>query len=110
MVVSACERSGRNRVPELAPLQSLQSWCREIRAERKLALYPDATQSIGGAGAARSVALLVSPEGGLSETELEHVRRAGFDPVALGPRVLRTETAPLAAIAVLQYQWGDLSG
>ena len=56
----------------------------------------------------RSLALLVGPEGGLTETEIEHAQAAGFRPAELGPRVLRTETAPLAAIAIAQARWGDM--
>ena len=53
------------------------------------------------------VSLLVGPEGGLSEREIQTARTTGFTPVRLGPRILRTETAPLAAIAAIQALWGD---
>jgi len=55
-----------------------------------------------------SVALLIGPEGGLTDAEVEAALAAGFQPVAFGPRVMRTETAPVAACAILQYLWGDL--
>jgi 16S rRNA (uracil1498-N3)-methyltransferase len=55
----------------------------------------------------RSVLLLIGPEGGLSDNEIQQAQQAGCAALTLGPRVLRTETAPLAAISVLQYRWGD---
>ena len=55
-----------------------------------------------------SIALLVGPEGGLGKAEIAAAEQAGFEALALGPRVLRTETAPLAAIAILQSRWGDM--
>ena len=56
------------------------------------------------------MALLIGPEGGLDDGEILAAERAGFQPLQLGPRVLRTETAPLAAIAILQARWGDMAG
>jgi 16S rRNA (uracil1498-N3)-methyltransferase len=58
--------------------------------------------------APHSVALLVGPEGGLSEAEIANAESAGYRAMSLGPRVLRTETAPLAALAILQSRWGDM--
>ncbi len=108
IAISACEQCGRNRLPEITPLQNLGDWLAAVEAQRKLVLHH--RSSGGGAGDARpgSVALLVGPEGGLSEAEIGSAEAAGFDSLALGPRVLRTETAPLAAIAILQARWGDM--
>ena len=55
-----------------------------------------------------TISLLIGPEGGFSEAEIESAISAGFQPVTLGPRVLRTETAPVAAITIVQWLWGDL--
>lgn len=108
VVIGACEQSGRNRPPPvLAPL-SLTDWLTGT-PPAGLVLDPEA-----GAGLldlerpAGAVTLLVGPEGGLSEAELELARRAGFRGVRLGPRVMRTETAGIAALAALQLLWGDL--
>ena len=57
----------------------------------------------------RGISLLIGPEGGLSDAEIAAAEGAGFAPLALGPRVLRTETAPLAALSILQYHWGDMA-
>jgi 16S rRNA (uracil1498-N3)-methyltransferase len=105
VAVSACEQCGRNRLPVLDPPRALQHWLQDCSATTRLLLAP------GAAGAdpvvEGSVALLVGPEGGLDGSELVAARDAGFSPWTLGPRVLRTETAPLAALAILQYRAGD---
>ncbi|AHF05229.1 16S rRNA methyltransferase [Marichromatium purpuratum 984] len=108
VIVSACEQSGRRRLPRLDDLQALPDWLPagwpgglilDPRAERALTtLTPPET----------GVTLLIGPEGGLSEREINQARAQGFTGVRLGPRVLRTETAPLAAIALIQGLWGDL--
>lgn len=110
VAVSACEQSGRNRIPTIEPLQTLDAWVAEAQAQLKLVLHPVADPVVERAGAPDNIALLVGPEGGLSAAELIAAEQAGFNPLQLGPRILRTETAPLAAIAVLQARWGDMSG
>ena len=109
IAVSACEQCGRNRLPAIGPLQSLDSWVDRVQAQLKLVLHPAADPGAGPAVAPASIALLVGPEGGLSAAEMAAAEQTGFDALQLGPRVLRTETAPLAAIAVLQARWGDMS-
>jgi 16S rRNA (uracil1498-N3)-methyltransferase len=76
-------------------------------AERKFVLHHRAANTATGSAPA-SIALLVGPEGGLSESDIEAAAQAGYTALRLGPRVLRTETAPLAAIALLQGWWGDM--
>jgi len=109
VAIGACEQCGRNRVPAIAPLQPLVDWLGSTAADIKFVLHhradADATPL---RDTPASVALLVGPEGGLSEDEIAAAERAGFRSLRLGPRVLRTETAPLAAIAVLQDRWGDI--
>jgi 16S rRNA (uracil1498-N3)-methyltransferase len=111
IAISACEQCGRNRLPAVHTMQSLQQWLAETEAERKYVLHHRAERaglsSVAGA-VPESVALLVGPEGGLSEAEISAAKQAGYSALRLGPRVLRTETAPLAAIAVLQAYWGDM--
>jgi len=109
VAISACEQCGRNRVPVINPLQRLDNWLAATDAERKLVLHHRAGDRQVKAGQTPStVALLVGPEGGLSEEEIAAAERAGFSALRLGPRVLRTETAPLAAIVLLQGRWGDM--
>lgn len=107
VVTSACEQSGRCRIPNVEAIASLTEWVQATQAERRLILDPGAEDSDTGP-APRSVALLVGPEGGFSSTEIAAAGAAGFTALRLGPRVLRTETAPLAAIALLQGRWGDM--
>ena len=107
IIVSACEQCGRNSLPQLHSPQSAMQWSESVQADRKLVLHHRSDGSLDPADTVHSTALLIGPEGGLSELEIQHAERNGFQPLTLGPRVLRTETAPLAAIAVLQSLWGD---
>lgn len=107
VAISACEQCGRNRPPAVHSLQTLESWLASTDAERKFVLHHRADSVDAGATPA-SIALLVGPEGGLSEREIAAAEHSGFTSLRLGPRVLRTETAPLAAIAILQGYWGDM--
>jgi len=108
VATSACEQCGRNRLPVVNTLQLLHDWCERVEADVRLVLDPAADSSDPGAAAPASVALLVGPEGGFSAEEIAAARAAGFHSLLLGPRVLRTETAPLAAISLLQARWGDM--
>lgn len=109
VAISACEQSGRNRLPTLNPLMDLQAWVQATRADCKFVLHHRAVTPEPTSPDPATVALLIGPEGGLSETEIATAECAGFSALALGPRVLRTETAPLASIAILQARWGDMS-
>ena len=108
---SACEQSGRIRPPLIDSPMPLRDWFggQRDRDATELVLKPGAPQSLSGIDApATKVCLLVGPEGGFSEREYEDAGVAGFSPVSLGPRILRTETAAIAALAVAQLLWGDL--
>jgi len=109
IVISACEQCGRNRVPEVNEPLSLDQWSSQVDASAKLIFQPGGSTQLADRPTPESVALLVGPEGGFETQEVELAQQAGFESIALGPRVLRTETAPLAAISVLQYLWGDFS-
>lgn len=110
VLIAACEQSGRRRLPTLAPVQALPDWL-ATRPPGGLLLDPQATRALAGLPApGPALTLLVGPEGGLSPGERAAARAAGFTGVWLGPRVLRAETAPLAAIAVVQACWGDWRG
>lgn len=108
IATSACEQSGRTRLPLIEPVTRLQDWLQQCDADLKLVLHHHTAQPLGELPRPQRVALLIGPEGGLSEEEVALASRHGFQPVALGPRVMRTETAPVAALAILQYLWGDL--
>tara|TARA_R110002110_G_scaffold205066_7_gene416953 strand:+ start:80253 stop:80885 length:633 start_codon:yes stop_codon:yes gene_type:complete len=108
VAISACEQCGRNRLPEIASLQPLADWLESTEATRKFVLHHRTDAGATGAETVDSIALLVGPEGGLSADEIHAAESAGYHSLSLGPRVLRTETAPLAAIAILQARWGDM--
>lgn len=109
IAISACEQSQRNRVPIIGDVISLEQWYADIAADMKFVLHHRTEKRLGDyINPPNSIALLVGPEGGLNASEITAAQSAGFNPLALGPRVLRTETAPVTALAVLQAQWGDL--
>jgi 16S rRNA (uracil1498-N3)-methyltransferase len=101
---AACEQCGRTRVPVVAPVREFDAWLAEsppaAGSRRLLLSLADARPWPGTAGS--DVTLLSGPEGGLTPAEEAAARAAGFEPVSLGPRVLRADTAPLAALARLQ--------
>lgn len=110
VAISACEQSGRNRVPTVHPPIALAEWLEEKTEQLCLNLHPRAQYSIKTLPEPKSgVRLLIGPEGGLSEEEIQQAGQYQFQGIRLGPRVLRTETGALAAIAALQAQFGDLA-
>ncbi len=110
VAVGACEQCGRNRVPEVAAAleYSVALAVAAAGPGLRVVLAPDAPQSLAATAKGTALTLLIGPEGGLSARELLLAERAGFVACRLGPRVLRTETAPLAALALLQALLGDL--
>lgn len=109
VVVAACEQSGRTRLPKLLPVLDLRDWLNALPAATlKLKLSPAAPQAASLKHEGQPVALLVGPEGGLSDHEENLADISGFSGLSLGPRILRTETAGLVALAVVQSLWGDL--
>jgi len=109
VVQSACEQSGRVHIPALRAPSELDAWLAQPADGLKLVLSPDAAQTLRDLRPATRVRLLVGPEGGLDEDEIDAARAHGFQTVRLGPRVLRTETAALAALTAVQLLWGDLA-
>lgn len=108
VIISACEQSGRARIPGLDGVMPLRDWLSRPRQALALVLDPGAERTLRDrSGPPTSAELLIGPEGGLSDNEVMLAGQAGFDRLRLGPRVLRTETAALAAIAVLQARYGD---
>ena len=109
VVISACEQCGRAVVPEVKAPLSLSDWLATADASQRLVLDPLAGSGMSSVPiTAKTVSVLVGPEGGFTVKELEGVQAMGVTAVSLGPRVLRTETAGPAAIAVLQAGAGDL--
>lgn len=110
VIAAACEQCGRSRLPELQQPQPLPGYLAGTPpAGRRFVLSPLGAAPLAGlAGAAAWVELLIGPEGGLDDAEIALAERSGYESVRLGPRVLRTETAGIVALAVLQARWGDL--
>jgi len=106
IAISACEQCGRSSVPVIHPPLTLAEWLPLCDADLKLVLHPVAEPLLSHARPG-TLAFLIGPEGGLTDAEVEQARGAGFHPARLGPRVLRTETAPVVALAVAQQLWGD---
>ncbi len=109
VLAAACEQSGRARLPELLAPQPLGHFLAGEASTHRLVLDPGATATLAGLALqpGASLCLLVGPEGGLSERDLAAARAAGFTGLGLGPRILRTETAALAAVAGLNALYGD---
>jgi len=108
VLVAACEQCGRNRVPEIDAITDFADFLGVPGGEgRRLLLAPDASRNLRDLEPSRAVMLLVGPEGGLAPEERRQAEARGFVPIRFGPRTLRTETAPLAAIAAMQALWGD---
>lgn len=112
VMLAACEQSGRAVVPTIEAPQALDRWLATLapdNSETRLALHPgDGMRSRVLQPAPRTVTLAIGPEGGFGERDLAALRAAGFANLSLGPRILRTETAGIAAIAALQALYGDI--
>ena len=94
-------------MPVLNTPQQLNQWVKQAKADHKYVLHPYRSHTVHAHTQPQSIALLIGPEGGLSEPEVDLAQTQGFAPMVLGPRILRAETAPLAALALLQHQYGD---
>ncbi len=110
IAIAACEQCGRNEIPEIRPIMKLTDWCKEQDDMLKLNLHPRAKYTIRQLPNVpeAGVRLLIGSEGGLSAEEIAMTETQGFTEVLLGKRVLRTETASLAAITALQVCFGDI--
>ena len=107
IVISASEQCGRNILADINSAEPLSQWLGNTRAEKKFVLHHRATNRLDTSKEVSSVAILIGPEGGLSEKEILLAEKAYYESICFGPRVLRTETAPIATLAILQNTWGD---
>jgi 16S rRNA (uracil1498-N3)-methyltransferase len=113
IAISACEQCGRVRIPAVSSPQTLQHWVQDVGAEQKWVLHcvdTHSTRSVGDGGAPDHAALLIGPEGGLTDQEVALACESGFEVLRLGPRVMRTETAPVVALSALSVKWGEMLG
>lgn len=108
VAISACEQSGRARIPLFHATRTLADWSKS--AETGIVLDPRNARSPAALPRPEgTVHLAAGPEGGLTDEEIAMLETNGFNAIRLGPRILRTETAPLAALSMLQFLWGDFS-
>ncbi len=109
IAIAACEQSGRNQLPIIHQACSLDAYVQQCQAQTKLVLHPNAAKSWRDYTLTHhDIALLIGPEGGLHEDEVALAKTRQFQPLSLGPRILRTETAAIAAISMIQAIGGDL--
>lgn len=109
VIINACEQSGRVAIPVLNAPQKIAEWSRSVQADKKYVLHPYVESAVLTSPSLKSIAVLVGPEGGLSDEEVDLAKKHHFSGLALGQRILRAETAPLAALSILQYQHGDFT-
>ncbi|SOD40600.1 16S rRNA (uracil(1498)-N(3))-methyltransferase [Nitrosovibrio sp. Nv4] len=118
VAISACEQCGRNHIPQVLPLEPLHNWLGTQASDRKNSVSPDsrfmlspvaknALRDFPRSSADAAITLLIGPEGGFTPDEEAAAKVAGFVPLQLGGRILRTETAALATVAAMQTLWGD---
>jgi len=108
ILISACEQCGRNTVPDLAAPLSYMEWLAQPHTGARLILDPRAEHGLTGLTRPEALSITIGPEGGFSPREREQACAAGLTGVAMGPRILRAETAALTALATVQALWGDL--
>jgi len=109
VAISACEQSGRNTLPSINPICTLTDIFERKTEDLKILLDPLSDNSFNSLTASNNIQILIGPEGGLSDNEITEAIKYGFKGIKLGPRILRTETAALAAITSAQLLWGDLN-
>lgn len=110
IIISATEQSGRCRLTELKEPLLFDEWLMEEAFSERLILHPGSNKSLPAVKLKNSeVTLMIGPEGGFSEQEVEQAEEQGCTPVSLGPRILRTETAVVSAVSNAQQLWGDLN-
>jgi 16S rRNA (uracil1498-N3)-methyltransferase len=107
IVIAACEQCGRNRIPVVAPLLEFSEYIRDAKGEEPKLLLSAQGRSIGEFDVQGKATLAIGPEAGFAAEEQAALERAGFVKASLGPRILRTETAALAALAALSALRGD---
>ncbi|MFK7865730.1 MAG: 16S rRNA (uracil(1498)-N(3))-methyltransferase [Pseudohongiellaceae bacterium] len=109
IAISASEQSGRLTVPKINSPCSIEQWLENAQSSLKLILSPRGDKSFSDLSASKHCDLLIGPEGGFSDQEIAAARKTAFAEISLGDRIMRTETAPIAALAILQFRFGDLS-
>jgi len=109
IIINACEQCGRNVLPTILEPVKLEEWMAVDANAMRYVLDPMSDVSISSISQQGSeISLICGPEGGLCANELEQSQNNGYSPISLGPRILRTETAAISALAIFQSRWGDI--
>jgi len=110
IAISAAEQSGRGHVPQIKEPIELLDWVGECKDMLKITMHHHSAKPLKNMSEPldKNISVLIGPEGGLTEEEVETSIKQGFQPVALGPRVLRTETAPIVILSCINLLWGDI--
>lgn len=109
IIISACEQSGRDIIPTLHATQKIEDWLAKVEGQEKWILDPRGEAHVSAETTIEKAVIAVGPEGGFSENEVTLSHQHGFKAQLIGPRILRTETAALTAITLLQSRWGDFN-
>ena len=110
IIINACQQSGRNCLPTIKQIQSFPDAITSNLSGKKIILTPGCNRTLKSIGYVKNeISIASGPEGGFSKKEITIAKEIGFDAISLGPRILRTETAPLAALSIIQSKWGDLT-
>lgn len=107
IMYSACEQCGRNDLVEITDITKIADYFKQCEASNKFICHPVEAKSLSDYQKLDNIAFCFGSEGGLTDEELALAEQAGFAHISMGPRVLRAETAPLAALAIAQSLWGD---
>lgn len=107
IIISSCEQCGRSILPKLHPILRLTNWLNHAPPGHRLILDPAANHSVNFTNAQYPITLLCGPESGFDQQEVDAAIQAGFEPIQIGPRVLRAETTSIAILSCLQWQMGD---
>lgn len=113
LVIAACEQSGRSKLPEINGIEELAAWAQNKRDGLRLVCHPYAPSGLQAILSniptkLTRVSVAIGPEGGFSDNDIEILLKNGFTPFSLGKRIVRTETAPVVVLSLLQFLWGDL--
>lgn len=108
VIQAACEQCERNRLPMLNDVTTFADFLERTDADMKVIAHPGGGNPFESDTAPSRIAMLVGPEGGFTEDEVRAAGVAGYEPLGLGPRILRADTAPLVMLAIAQAKWGDL--
>jgi len=107
IAMSACEQSGRIHVPTVNPIVDVSHWMNDRDEQRRFICHPESPKNKDDTKNVKSIALLIGPEGGFTDDEVAFAIKKDFQPMCLGPRILRTETATVVGLTLLQFQFGD---